>query len=246
MLPLAEEVERAVNALARKVGGDDGRIEGTVRLTSSEVMSGFVLKNMGPLRGEHPALRIEVLSSNRSLDLTRGEADIAVRIAPTAQPDLLVRKVAACGWSLYAASSYADARGVLDDATTLAGHEIIGYDDSLSGVPGALWLAEHGEGATTALRANSIVSALNAALAGLGIAAIPCFLGDVESTLRRMTPTIIGNRDVFVVVHPDTARVARVRAVMDFLVDLYARHAQLLSGVVAAPAAPKRRRGAPG
>ena len=236
LLPLAENVERAIEALSRQGSGDDGRLEGTVRLTTSEVMSGFLMKSMLALRAQHPALRIEILSGNRTFDLARGEADLAVRIAPTSQPDLIVRTLAVCAWALYAATTYAERCGLLSDATALAGHDIIGFDESLANVPGALWLSQHAVGASFPLRANSIIAALNAAHAGVGIAAIPCFLADREPTLRRLSPTIIGTRDVFLVVHPDALRVARVRAVMDFLIELFKNERDFLAG--AEPAAP--------
>jgi len=83
------------------------------------------------------------------------------------------------------------------------------------------------------MRGNSIVAAMNAAICGMGIGAIPCFLGEAEAGLRRLTPRVVGARDIYLVVHPDLARVARVRAVMDFVVDLFTRDATLWSGVAA-------------
>jgi DNA-binding transcriptional LysR family regulator len=90
-------------------------------------------------------------------------------------------------------------------------------------VPGALWLKAHGGGANVVMRANSIVAALNAAIFGMGIAAVPCWIGDQEKTLRRASAKTIGARDVFLVVHPDLAKIARVRAVIDFIVAAFKR-----------------------
>lgn len=83
---------------------------------------------------------------------------------------------------------------------------------------------------------NSIVTAINAAICGMGIGALPCFLAEGDPALRRLTPRVLGGRDIFLVAHPDLARVARVRAVMDFVVELFTRDATLWSGV--APGAP--------
>jgi DNA-binding transcriptional LysR family regulator len=121
--------------------------------------------------------------------------------------------------------------GVPASIDDLRGHGVVAFDDSLKAVPGALWLGAEARGARVELRASSTNSALNACLAGIGIACIPCFLGDPEPTLQRLTPEVLGVREMFVVVHPDLARVARVRTVMDHLVDVMTANATLLGGL---------------
>jgi DNA-binding transcriptional LysR family regulator len=86
------------------------------------------------------------------------------------------------------------------------------------------------KGADVTMRANSIISALNAALVGMGITVLPCFLGDDEPTLERLTPRILGSRDVMLVVHPDLSKVARVRAVMDFVSGAFQKEDALWRG----------------
>jgi DNA-binding transcriptional LysR family regulator len=236
LLPLAEQMEAAVGAIDRQVAGGDERVDGTVRLTVSEVFSGFIVKRLGRLRARHPDLVVEVLTGTQALDLSRGEADLAVRIMATSDPDLTVRKIIDCGWAMYAAAGYVDGRGAPASPEALAGHEIIGYDDTMSAVPGAQWLTKHGAGANVVLRGNSIMAALNACIAGMGLTVLPCFLADVEPTLVRLSPAVLGTRPMFLVVHPDLARVARVRVVMDFIVEIMTGEAALLQGVVGAPA----------
>jgi DNA-binding transcriptional LysR family regulator len=230
VLPHAEAVEAAALSIERKVGADDQRVEGTVRLTTSEVFTGFMVKRLARLRARHPALLVEVLSGNQSLDLGRGEADLALRVMKTTDPDLLVRKVMNVGWSLYAAEDYLARRGAPAGADNLTGHDIIGFDDTMAAVPGAQWLAAHGAGANVVLRGNSIISALNACVVAMGLAVLPCFLADTEPTLRRLDPRVLGSREVWMVVHPDLAALARVRVVMDFIVEVLSEHAALLHG----------------
>jgi DNA-binding transcriptional LysR family regulator len=98
-------------------------------------------------------------------------------------------------------------------------------------VPGATWLAEHAKDAVFVLRANSIVAAMNATIVGMGIGILPCFLADGEPSLRRLTPLAIGTRDILLVVHPDLAKVARVRAVMDYVVEVLTRDARMWDGM---------------
>jgi DNA-binding transcriptional LysR family regulator len=173
---------------------------------------------------------VEILSGNRAFDLMRGEADLAVRIRPTTEPDLVTRKIGVAGWALYGTQPYVARRGAPASAGDLRGHDVVAFDESLGAIPGALWLQKHGEGTSCVMRANSIVSAFNAVILGLGVSVLPCFMADPEPTLERLAPQVLGGRDIFVVVHPDMARVARVRAVMDFVVESFERDAALWSG----------------
>jgi DNA-binding transcriptional LysR family regulator len=230
ILPLAEQAERAVQNIERIALGEDDRPEGTVRITTSETFATFLGRRLGELRAKHPGITVEVLAGNANLDLTRREADLAVRLAPTTQPDLVCRKLATAGWSAYASRSYVEARGKPSPITALATHDIIAFSDTLAKVPGAVWLEAHGQGANVVLRSGSIPAAWNAALGGLGIVLVPCFLAEREDSMLRLTPELLGTRDVFLVAHPDLTRVARVRLVMDFLVERFTRDASLLAG----------------
>lgn len=234
ILPLIEEAERALAAAERVVQGGDERVEGIVRLTTSELLSGLLVRRLAELSALHPQLMVEVLAGNRSLDLARGEADLAVRVAATTQPDLVCKRIGDAGWSLYASESYILRRGAPASPRDLAGHDVIAFDESMAGVPGAIWLGRHGAGARVAIRGNSIPAVLNAAIVGMGLAVIPCFMGDVEPTLKRLTPELLGSREIWLVFHPDVARIARVRRVIDFVTEVVGQELARLSGVTVA------------
>lgn len=236
ILPLAEDIERKMHAIARTTGSD-GTLEGVVRLTTSEAFSGYFVRRLGKLRAEHPKLVVEVLSGNRVFDLSRGEADLAVRIAPTAELDVVCRCIGHANWGLFASDGYLERKGPLRDRGSFAEHEVIGFDPSLAYTPGAVWLSENAAAATVTMRANSINSALNAAIVGMGIAAIPCFLADGEPTLHRLTTDVVGTREIWIVFHPDVGRIPRVRRVIDFVADEIGADTALLMGT-AKPLAP--------
>ena len=240
ILPLAQEIEARFEAIGRRVSGGDDRIEGTVRFSISEALSGYFVKHFAALRERHPSLVVQISSGNHASDLMRGEADLAVRAREVTEPDLLARKVACAGWSLYAAHDYVARKGAPATPEDLRGHDVIGFDDSLRNTPGGLWLDAHANGTNIVMRGNSIVAAINAAICGMGVGVVPCFLAETEPLLRRLTPRVLGGRDIYLVVHPDLARVARVRAVMDFVVDLFTKDAALWSGaaVQAKPTTP--------
>jgi DNA-binding transcriptional LysR family regulator len=247
ILPIAEQAETSLLQIERIALADDDRAEGTVRVTTSETFAGLLGQWIAELRAQHPRVTVELITGNAQLDLTRREADLAVRFARTEQANLVCRRVAVLGWAPYASRGYVDARGAIPASGALEGHDVIGFSESLSQVPGALWLGEHGAGANVVLKSGSLPAACNAAVAGLGIAFIPCLLGDSEPRLVRLSSRIIGSREGFLVVHPDLARVARVRVVMAFLIERFAAHAAILLGGSpepkdGAPAAKKVRR----
>jgi DNA-binding transcriptional LysR family regulator len=234
VVPLAEGIAAQAQAIERRVSGEDSRVEGIVRVSVSEAISGYFVKKSAALRDRHPGLMMEMLIGNHASDLLRGEADLAVRARPVTEPDLVARKVVSAGWSMYASADYVARKGTPPEPEALGGHDVIAFDDSMAQTPGGLWFTAHAKGCQVAMRGNSVIAVLNAAICGMGVAVIPCFLGGSDPQLRRLTPRVLGARDIHLVVHPDLARVARVRAVMDFIVELFERDAALWTG--AAPA----------
>lgn len=230
LLPPAEEMQRNADAIERLVAGQDQKIEGKVRLTIPEAMNSYALQALTGLRERHPGLLVEVLSDNRDLDIRRGEADLAIRIRDISDPDLIGRRIGSSTWALYATPAYIERKGSIASPEQLRAHDLIQYDASLARIPGALWLAAHAHEANVVLRGNSVAAVCDAATVGFGVAALPCFLGDKNPALRRLYPEQIGGADIMLVVHPDLARVARVRATMDFLVELFLRDAALFTG----------------
>ncbi len=227
-----EAIAEQVSTIERRVAGGDTRVEGVVRLTVPEAENGYVVSQMPELRERHPALTLDIVSDNRELDLRRGEADIALRFRDSTDPELVIRKVGSAGWSLYASESYLERKGRIASAESLDGYDVIGFDGSLSGVVGATWLGEHGKSANIVLRGNSLRAIASAAAVGLGIAVLPCSMGDCNPALQRLTPRVVGSRDISLVVHPDLLRVARVRATLDYLIEVFTRDAERWSGRV--------------
>lgn len=223
LMPLAEQLEKSADAITRRAAGHDERVDGVVRLTCPEPFSAYVVDQLVELRAQHPDLVVELIGEIRVLDLTRGEADLALRMSPTTQGDLIARQLCTMSWRMFATQAYLARRGTPNPVGDLRGHDIVGYDDSLAHVPGARWLAEHAEGAEVVVRGNSIRAVLDAAAAGLGLTVLPQFIAGRDPRLVPATPDVLGTRPLSIVVHPDLQHVARVRAVMDFLVAVVVR-----------------------
>ena len=86
------------------------------------------------------------------------------------------------------------------------------------------------QGAHVVVRCNSLVASLNAGIAGMGVAVLPCFLGEAEPGLRRLTDAVLATRAIWVVFHPDVAQIRRVRTVIDFVSTIVTREAPTFRG----------------
>jgi DNA-binding transcriptional LysR family regulator len=209
--------------------GEDEELRGTVRVAMSEGFAPFLVKRLAQLRARHPDILVEALASDAVTDLTRREADIAVRFGATPQGALLVRKIGEIGWMLCGASAYFERAGKPAGPEQIADHEIIGFDETRRHLPGAEWLATHASGARVVMRCNNLIAALNAALIGMGMAVLPAHLVLSEATLVPIGPSFC-HRDITLVVHPDLGRAARVRAVIDFIIETVQLERVLLRG----------------
>lgn len=228
VLDKLEAIEDQVGAVRAAAAGTDETLEGVVRITAPEWLSYAILaEELGALRRAQPGLSVELLSTNQILSVTKREADIAIRNVKPHQSALVVRKLRDFAFALYAA------RVTWESVKRLDWHErdIVNYEPSMSYMPGYKWLAERVPAERVALRVSEALPMLAAVRSGLGIACLPCALGDRERELVRVPPGIVTRFDVWMVTHEDLLRQKRVRLVVDFLADVFARHARLLSGV---------------
>jgi DNA-binding transcriptional LysR family regulator len=238
----AEEMEKVATSVERRLAGEGARVEGVVRVTMPDAFAHYVAPRLPRLRERHPKLSVHILADARVYDLEKGEADLALRIHPSTKPHYLERKLCSPTWAIYASRAYVRAKGMPKSIADLHGHELIGPDAAAQASPGAAWLREHLPDAKYEMRFNGVVPMLNAVTMGLGISPLPCFLADPEENLVRVLPDTFQNRGVRLVVHPDVARVARVRAVMDFLSDSFKRDAKLWAGELNGSSGAGRRR----
>jgi DNA-binding transcriptional LysR family regulator len=234
VLAFAAELKAKADVLERGVAGRDGIVAGAVRVTMPDTIAGWFVRQLPALRQRHPDLTVDVLADMRVYDLLGGEADVALRMFAKSEGELVERKLCVPVWALYAARSYAASRGlpkIIADAVDLRGHDLVGLEGpAISQSPGGEWYRENAPGAQFILRCNSAVQAFNAVLMGTGIGPLPCFMGDAEPLLVRAAPDTFSNRRMRMVVPHDLVGLARVRAVMDYVVEIAARDADLFEG----------------
>jgi DNA-binding transcriptional LysR family regulator len=164
------------------------------------------------------------------VDLKGGEADIAVRLGPIVDNELILRKLCDAGFSLYASAAYLARRPAPDDPNDLTGQEIIGYDATLVPTPMASWIDSHASGATIVLRSREMTDVLSAALGGVGLALLPCILGDEEPGLRRLTKLVIASHPIFIVYAREARISAAMRAVIRFVTTMMRQQARRIGG----------------
>ena len=236
----AVRLEDEVLTLARKLSGQDLRPSGTVRIATTDTLAAILMPHFAAMRGLHPQIRCEIVVSNAMANLTRREADIAIR--PTTEPPelLLGRRVADIAHAVYGSHKYLSRSEHKD----LSAHDWIGLDDALARTVIGRWMHDHIRAAHIACRVDALPALRDAADAGFGLAVLPCYVGDLASGLRRVTPKTPSEprSALWLLTHDDLKRTARIRAVMDFLARVLASERALLEGKRAAPSPARHRR----
>ena len=224
----AARLEDEVLTLERKLSGQDLKPSGIVRITTTDTLSALVMRHLPAMRTQHPEIQLEIAISNAMANLTRREAEIAIRPTP-APPEILVgRRVADIAHAIYGSRAYLSRR----DHEELSAHNWIGLDDALAGTLIARWMQEHLRAAKFACRVDALPALRDAALAGLGLAVLPCYVGDQVAGLRRFAPKVLPEvrSALWLLTHDDLKRTARIRATLDFFAKALASERALLEG----------------
>jgi DNA-binding transcriptional LysR family regulator len=218
-LAAAELMERAADRLQREMQGIDNRLSGTVRLATTDTMARhFVIPAMQSLHLLHPDIRIVLSVGPQLTSLTRREADLAVRSPRPSNPDLISRHLVKRTLGLYASKDYLARHGEPQPGNGLAGHDIVIYHQSVAPRHGDKLCGEPVGKARIVMEVNTGAMLQEAARAGLGIAELATHLGDSDPLLQRIWPERADDYDVWLVMHSDLGRSARVRAVADAIV----------------------------
>lgn len=219
LLPYAERIEAAVLDFKRQATGATHDLTGTIRVTCPEpiVFRMTQSKLIERFHARHPELRVEFVTSDRYLDLTKGDADVALRSGDTDE-ELVGRKIADSIWAVYASRDYIDRHGRPEKVEDLVRHRLVAFDESMSKHRASVWLAEVAPGATISARNNSVLGLVYAVKSGLGVGALPTALGDAEPDLVRVLGPIPElARSWRLLAHPDLRRTPRIAAFFDFI-----------------------------
>ncbi|MCD7061320.1 LysR family transcriptional regulator [Pelagibacterium xiamenense] len=229
----AERIEAEVLGAERRVAGRDLRPSGTVRVTTTDsLLAGLLTPIFAAFRAIHPEIALDVAISNHPFDLTRRETDVAIRSSMSPPETLVGRKLGTLAQCVYTSTHGG------------AAADWVGWDESMLHSQFARWLKARGHDTRSGYRVNSVMGLCEAVRSGLGETVLPCYLADGDTGLmRRGEPIPELAIDLWLLIHPDLRRVARIRAFADFVSEAVRDVRDRLLGVGGAWPRPRRGEG---
>lgn len=223
LYPVAQKMAEAAHLLHQSLQGATPQLTGTVRIAATEgICVELIAPHLPRLQQQHPGLQFVLIASNGSANLSRGEADIALRLYRPDANDLVIRRVGLIEFGLYASQGYLQSHPPVKRLEDLADHQHIGYGDGLSEVPEQRWLVQQLPALHWVLRSDSTLSTARATAAGLGICLLPRLIAEKQPQLRQLLPELeIPSRAIWSVIHKDLRQVERYRVTLDFLSGLF-------------------------
>jgi DNA-binding transcriptional LysR family regulator len=227
----SRRVEAEFTGIQMAFGSGSTELTGTVSIATTDwVAVPFLIPTLVAFRHKHPAIDLVVAGSMDPVNLSRREADVALRLFRPEQGNLVVRRVGDIGHGLYASKTYLQAHGAPDLATGCAGHNLIDWPPELETVPTVTWLRRHAGKARAVLRGNVTIR-LAATRAGLGFSLLACIAAASAPELVRLdvepAPPAIG---LWLAAHADLAQLPRIRAVIDHIAAAAEERAAFLRG----------------
>ncbi|HDR8998266.1 TPA: LysR family transcriptional regulator [Burkholderia vietnamiensis] len=215
ILPLAEQMEESALTMERRLTGEQQKLEGTLKISSSDWFGAYVLPPViAEYSRDYPLVEIDVLTGTRLFNLAQREADVAFRIVPFTGQDIVQRRLTRMRYGVYVAAAHADP--VEGDG---AGDRLIAMDTSTGSFPDIDWLKARFPNAGVVLQSNNRNVQAQMCGRGLGIAVLPRPVGDQLATIRRLElrdePP---QRDIWMGYHRDLRRLHRLRAFVDLAV----------------------------
>ena len=218
----AERMEQAADQLQRQMQGLDHRLSGVVRVATSETVAQyFIMEAIKRVHAQHPDIRVTLSTAIQLSNLTRREADLAIRNIKPDNPDLIQRHLARKEVGLYASRAYLEAHGEPRPGTAFAGHTLVTYQQAV--LPGwsDTFCGEPTGNGRIGIELNSGLMIIEAGAAGLGIGEVPTHMAADYPELVRIWPGRSEGYDLWLVMHGDLNRTARVRAVADAIVEVF-------------------------
>lgn len=232
VLARAGRIRSEIVALTRAARASDAALAGSVRLAAPPGLATHILiPRLSEFMRSHPKIQVVLHTDLDFSAMLRGDADVGIRISSPLTDQLDLRRVCDCAFALYAVPKLAAATARAFELGGSSRIRYIAFDDNFISFPEDRWIRDMFGSAPPILRANTTTAILAAARSGLGVAALPCYLGDEEPALCRVRTPLSGPvAGVFVVTRREQRGVARVRALVDFLVNVLADGRAILAG----------------
>jgi DNA-binding transcriptional LysR family regulator len=243
LMPAAEEMEAAHGRFARDASGFEREAEGLVRLSVPPGLAdAFLAPALLRLRTKHPRIRLEVDASVGLVDLTRREADLALRLIRPQSGDLVMAKVGSSRWTAMTSA----ARATLPPVKRWEDVDWIAWGDDLAAIPPARWLSKHAPAAVPVLKTSHIATQVAAVQEGVGVALLPRVYLRVAAIApvryaKALEPSVkdLPVNETWLVGHKALRSVPRVAAVWALILEEF-QHIDDAGGSAGKPAARRR------
>ncbi|GGD16254.1 transcriptional regulator [Franconibacter daqui] len=212
VLALAEAVENSALAMERRLAGNHERLEGILRISSAEWFANYVLAPvLCELTRRHPAIVPEVIASYRLLNLSRRDADIAFRIVPFTEPDIVQRRLMSIPYALYGSPEIAH---IAQHNPAAVG--LILMNTAQSHFSDVAWLLDRFPLSRRVFTSTSRAVQAQMCQRGMGIAVLPRPIGDAIAGLQSIPmPEPPPSKDIWVGYHSDLRHMDRLRVMLD-------------------------------
>jgi DNA-binding transcriptional LysR family regulator len=221
LLASVTDVEGAVDAVERRVASFDDKDAGPVRVTCLVTVGQRILKSglLDAFRARHPGIIVELLMEQRMLDLSKGEADVAIRGGTPGLGALVGRKIAELPWGIYASRAFVERHGRPAEPRDIERFTVVELIDELKNLPAVRWMSLHASQARIAARCANIPSVHLAVKSGAGLAPLSAVYAAADADLVSVLGTIPElNYPMFLVSHKDVRKRPRVNAFFQFCV----------------------------
>lgn len=215
LLGHAERIEEEALAIERRIAAQSQQLDGVLRVTSSDWFGTHMLTPvLAEFAKRHPQVQVELITDSRFLNLSRREADLAFRIRPFDDADVVSRKLLHIPYGVYARKGSKGPR-----ASHGRSSKLIALDAAFAGTPDDSWLQTMLPKAPIVFRSNSRDVQAKLCALGLGLAVLPLPLGDATPGIVRLN---LGSeppgRDTWIGYHRDLRRLPRLRALLDMVI----------------------------
>ncbi|MGH8078519.1 MAG: LysR family transcriptional regulator, partial [Lysobacter sp.] len=211
-------VPEQLDSAQQRVTGADLDVSGTIRLTAPDALiQALLLPMLADVQIRYPQVQIELVAGSQFLNLTQREADVAVRGSNHPAENLVGRRAGVIQTALYASRACLDRLG---PGQGEADYVWVGHDAALAHLQSAKWMRKHVAPERIVVRVDSLVTMADAVAAGFGVGWLLCPLANARPGLVQLQPPEDDlDTQIWVLTHPALRRVARIRALTDFLHD---------------------------
>lgn len=216
ILESGSKLEAEIDSCLRKVNGQDAVVQGTIRVTTTDtLLNGLIAPLLSQFMKLHPNLTIELITTNKLIDLTRRDADIAIRPASELHSNIVGRKVGQIEQRIYTHRDNPLPENLLSE-----GISMIGPDSEMLYSSLEQWFIKQDLSQNCFLRTNSILNDYHLLRTGYGYAVLPCYLGDSDSALKPVSNIIDElTSTLWISTHPDLRQTLKIKVFITYMAE---------------------------